>query len=254
MSAATRDAAVIDERTQLVPGKPVVDVRGLGRAFAGRSVLQGIDLQVDAGEIVALIGRSGSGKSTLLRILAGLDAEFTGNAEVNGRVAVAFQDARLLPWRRVRENVALGLRNDARNAVAEKELREVGLGDHLRSWPLTLSGGEAQRVSLARALVRDPNLMLLDEPFGALDAFTREELWAVLRDLWATQRFTVILVTHDLTEAVYLADKVHVCSKRPGRIVTSRTVDLPHPRDKYAPEFVALVRELHNGIAKVRAS
>jgi NitT/TauT family transport system ATP-binding protein len=117
-----------------------------------------------------------------------------------------------------------------------------------------LSGGMQQRASLCRALIHEPDLLLLDEPFGALDAFTREELWAVLRDLWKAQQFTVILVTHDLTEAVYLADHVHVCSKRPGRIISSRKVELPHPRDKYSTEFVSLVRELHNGIAEVRAA
>ena len=236
MSAATRDAAVIEERTALVPGKPVVDVRSLGRAFAGRSVLQGIDLQVNAGEIVALIGRSGSGKSTLLRILAGLDAEFTGHVEVDGRVAVAFQDARLLPWRRVRENVALGLRNDARNAIAEKELREVGLGDHLRSWPLTLSGGEAQRVSLARALVRDPNLMLLDEPFGALDALTRLEMHELVLALWKRRRPAILLVTHDVDEALALADRVVLLAD--GRIAHQERVVLERPRQRENQDLV----------------
>jgi len=172
----------------------------------------------------------------------------------------------MLPWRTTLDNVLLPLEivephagqfRANRKAYVEKALAllaSVGLDGFADRYPWQLSGGMQQRASLCRALIHEPALLLLDEPFGALDAFTREELWMVLRDLWAAQRFTVILVTHDLTEAVYLADKVHVCSKRPGRIMTSRDVNLPHPRDKYAPDFVALVRDLHAGIAEVRAA
>jgi sulfonate transport system ATP-binding protein len=217
-------------------GTDVVEVRGLTRAFAGRRVLDGIDLQIRPGEIVALIGRSGSGKSTLLRILAGLDRDVTGEVRVNGTVAVAFQDARLLPWKRVRDNVALGLRHENRVQVAEAALTEVGLGDHFRAWPLTLSGGEAQRTSLARALVREPNLMLLDEPFGALDALTRLTMHQLVFDLWERHRPAILLVTHDVDEALALADRVVLLAG--GRIAHEEHVALDRPRDRDHPDLV----------------
>jgi sulfonate transport system ATP-binding protein len=214
----------------------VVDVRGLTRAFAGRRVLDGIDLQIQSGEIVALIGRSGSGKSTLLRILAGLDHDTTGEFTVNGKVAVAFQDARLLPWRRVRENVALGLDVPDRGSVADAALAEVGLADHVRAWPLTLSGGEAQRTSLARALVREPNLLLLDEPFGALDALTRLTMHQLVLDLWERHRPAILLVTHDVDEALAIADRVILLAD--GRIAYEERITLDRPRDHDEPDLV----------------
>ncbi len=174
------------------------------------------------------------------------------NAELEAEVSSLKKQTAAVPEGKMKTKVTYDGKTYVEKAAAL--LKAVGLEGFGDRYPWQLSGGMQQRASLCRALIHEPALLLLDEPFGALDAFTREELWAVLRDLWAAQRFTVILVTHDLTEAVYLADKVHVCSKRPGRIVTTRNVDLPHPRDKYAPEFVALVRELHNGIAEVRAS
>jgi sulfonate transport system ATP-binding protein len=214
----------------------VVQVSDLSRAFGGRRVLDGVDLEVLPGEIVALIGRSGSGKSTLLRILAGLDRNATGTFEVRGTAAVAFQDARLLLWKRVRENVTLGLRDENRLEVAEEALIEVGLGDHLRAWPLTLSGGEAQRVSLARALVRDPELLLLDEPFGALDALTRLTMHQLMLDLWERHRPAILLVTHDVDEALALADRVVLLAD--GRIAYEEPISLARPRDHDNPELI----------------
>jgi sulfonate transport system ATP-binding protein len=214
----------------------VVKIENLSRVFAGRSVLGGVNLTVGRGEIVALIGRSGSGKSTLLRILAGLDSGATGNVTVPQRVSVAFQDARLLLWKRVRENVALGLRGESRLAVAEAALGEVGLEDHLRAWPLTLSGGEGQRVSLARALVREPELLLLDEPFGALDALTRLEMHQLVLDLWERYRPAILLVTHDVDEALALADRVVLLAD--GHIAYEERISLARPRDHDQPELI----------------
>jgi sulfonate transport system ATP-binding protein len=201
---------------------PVAEVRDLTKRFGDRTVLSRLDLTVERGEFVALLGRSGSGKSTLLRVLAGLDDDVEGRAEVTGTVSVAFQQPRLLPWRKVWRNVVLGLRQDgvskSRNrALAEKALGEVHLADHADDWPLTLSGGEAQRVSLARALVREPGLLLLDEPFGALDALTRIAMHGLVQDLWQRHQPGVLLVTHDVDEALRLAGRVLVLDG--GRIV-----------------------------------
>ncbi|HEX8865916.1 MAG TPA: ABC transporter ATP-binding protein [Lentzea sp.] len=210
------------------PMKAAVSVSGLRKAFGPRTVLDGIDLEIAPGELVALLGRSGCGKSTLLRILAGLDTEFDGTATVPGTVSVAFQQPRLLPWRKVWRNISLGLHRPDGRAVALKALEEVRLPDHADAWPLTLSGGEAQRVSLARALVREPDVLLLDEPFGALDALTRLAMHHLVEDLWAEHRPAVLLVTHDVDEALLLADRVLVLDE--GRIVAEHHVDLPRPR------------------------
>ncbi|GAA3562101.1 ABC transporter ATP-binding protein [Amycolatopsis ultiminotia] len=212
---------------------PAAAVRGLTKRFGDRAVLSGLDLTIERGEFVALLGRSGSGKSTLLRVLAGLDAEIEGTARVPGTVSVAFQQPRLLPWRKVWRNVVLGLRRDgesqSRNrAVAERALAEVQLSGHADAWPLTLSGGEAQRVSLARALVREPDLLLLDEPFGALDALTRLAMHGLVEDLWRTHRPGVLLVTHDVDEALLLADRVLVLGE--GRILAEHVLSHPRPR------------------------
>jgi NitT/TauT family transport system ATP-binding protein len=244
---------------------------------AGASETLALDhasLSIGKGEFVAVVGPSGCGKSTLLKLVSGLHAPTKGSVIVAGHevagpikiVGMAFQNPIMLPWRTTVDNVLLPLEivephasrfRTNRKAYAQKAkalLAAVGLNGFADSYPWQLSGGMQQRASLCRALIHEPDLLLLDEPFGALDAFTREELWTVLRDLWKAQHFTVILVTHDLTEAVFLADHVHVCSKRPGRVISSRNVDLPHPRDKYSVEFVSLVRDLHNGIAEVRAA
>jgi sulfonate transport system ATP-binding protein len=202
--------------------------RGLSRAFGDRRILDGLDLDIERGEFVALLGRSGSGKSTLLRALAGLDRETTGELTVDGTVGVAFQEPRLLPWKSVIDNVALGLAGP--RAKAREALDEVGLTARADAWPLTLSGGEAQRASLARALVREPGLLLLDEPFSALDALTRITMHRLVLDLWKrhSERTSVLLVTHDVDEALVLADRVLVLGQ--GRITYESRVETERPR------------------------
>ena len=219
-------------------------VRRLTREFDGRRVLDRLDLDVAPGEFVAMLGVSGTGKSTLLRAIAGLDHEVTGTIEVPGpvAVAVAFQEPRLLPWRRVLANVALGLRVPDPEAVALRVLAEVGLTDRARAWPLTLSGGEAQRAALARALVREPSLLLLDEPFSALDALTRIAMHRLVLRLWERHRPAVLLVTHDVDEALVLADRVLVLAG--GRLAFSGPVDVPRPRDRDHPALIELRHEL----------
>jgi sulfonate transport system ATP-binding protein len=217
---------------------PAARLRGVRRMFGERVVLDSLDLEIGAGEFVAMLGRSGSGKSTLLRAIAGLDDGAGGEIEVSGTVAVAFQDARLVPWKHVLANVRLGLRRPDPAAVAREALEEVGLGDHLHAWPLTLSGGEAQRVSLARALVREPALLLLDEPFGALDALTRIAMHDLVLGLWERHRPAVLFVTHDVDEALSLADRVVVLNS--GRITYQTRIDLDRPRERENPELVQL--------------
>lgn len=201
-----------------------VRARNLTRGFDGRAVLDGIDLDIRRGEFVALLGRSGSGKSTLLRAIAGLDAGVPGSGElrVPENRSVVFQDSRLLPWKRVLDNVVLGLDGPDVRRRGSEALAEVGLAGREKSWPTELSGGEQQRVSLARSLVRGPELLLADEPFGALDALTRIRMHALLLELCSTYRPAVLLVTHDVDEAITLADRVVVLDE--GRI--ARDVDV----------------------------
>ena len=239
MTLPRRPARDRDRRAavRLADGAPVVSISGLRRSFADRAVLDGLDLEISRGEFVALIGRSGSGKSTLLRGLAGLDPGLDGDMDVWGTVSMAFQGARLLPWKRVLDNVGLGLRRLDPGAVARAALAEVGLQDHHDAWPLTLSGGEAQRVSLARALVRDPDLLLLDEPFGALDALTRISMHRLVLGLWERHRPAVLLVTHDVDEALALADRVLVLAN--GRITHQASVALERPREREHPDLIS---------------
>ncbi len=218
-----------------------VRVRGLTRRFGTRAVLDRLDLTLAPGSFTALLGRSGSGKTTLLRTLAGLDAVTEGAlVEVPRPTTVVFQEPRLLPWAKVWQNVALGLAGDDARARASAALSEVGLGRHLDAWPLTLSGGEAQRVALARALVRAPRLLLLDEPFAALDALTRIRMHALVLELWRAHGPAVLLVTHDVDEAISLADRVLVLDA--GRIAVDVEIDLPRPRDAANPTRAGLRR------------
>jgi sulfonate transport system ATP-binding protein len=200
-----------------------VRIRDLKRTFTLKGVLNGVDLDIAPGEFVALLGRSGSGKSTLLRALAGIDHEAQGTGEIAlpPRIAVIFQDARLLPWMRVLDNVTLGLSAEARGRAAQA-LEEVGLAGRERSWPHELSGGEQQRVALARALVREPALLLADEPFGALDALTRIQMHDLLRRLSERHKPAVLLVTHDIDEAIALADRIIMLDD--GRIASDLRV------------------------------
>ncbi|MFJ2396683.1 ABC transporter ATP-binding protein [Streptomyces sp. NPDC087843] len=234
----------VQSRTQVPAQAPLAAVRvqGLTRVFDGRAVIDDLHLDVRPGEFVALLGRSGCGKSTLLRILAGLDRDIEGSVLVPRRRAVAFQAPRLMPWKKVWRNVLLGLPGKPERAVAEDALAEVGLTHRSEAWPKTLSGGEAQRASLARALVREPDLLLLDEPFGALDALTRITAQRLVGELWRRRGCAVLLVTHDVEEAVLLADRVLVMDE--GAIAYETQVELDRPRDITDPRFAALRAEL----------
>jgi len=237
--------------------------------------VEDINLQVKQGEFIAIVGPSGCGKSTFMKLTTGLKKPSRGEIFVDGQPVngplkisgMAFQSSSLLPWRTTLDNVLLPLeivepyRANFKAKKAEYEARAiqllhtVGLAGYERKFPWELSGGMQQRASICRALIHEPKMLLLDEPFGALDAFTREELWCTLRDLHAMQKFNVILVTHDLRESVFLADTVYVMSKSPGRFVVKRDIDLPRPRDlevTYTPEFTNIVHELRGHIGAMR--
>lgn len=256
---------------------PFVDFRDVALAYDEQSgfAVEDISLTIRPGEFVAIVGPSGCGKSTFMKLTTGLKPPTRGSVTVAGQpvtgplkfVGMAFQAPTLLPWRTTLDNVLLPLeivepyrstfkRDRAKFADrARALLRTVGLDGYGDKFPWELSGGMQQRASICRALVHQPKMLLLDEPFGALDAFTREELWCLLRDLWSEQRFTVILVTHDLREAVFLADTVYVMSARPGRILARREVDLPRPRDlevTYSDAFSQIVFDLREKIGRVR--
>jgi sulfonate transport system ATP-binding protein len=207
------------------------------RRYGERTVLAGLDLEIERGEFVALLGKSGCGKTTLLRALAGLDPVDGGALEVPERRTVVFQEHRLLPWWPVWRNVAIGLPRVTARARAQSALEEVGLDKHANAWPVTLSGGEAQRVALARALVREPELLLLDEPFAALDALTRLRMHGLVRDLTTRHRPAVLLVTHDVDEAILLADRV--VTMRDGRLAADHRV-ASEARDRGSAPFAAL--------------
>jgi sulfonate transport system ATP-binding protein len=222
---------------------------GVAKNYGATSVLKPLDLHINAGEFVAIVGRSGCGKSTLLRLLAGLERPCQGHIhhddekrhQLNGDVRVVFQEARLLPWRSVLQNVGIGLKGDW-SATALETLRAVGLQGRENDWPSILSGGQKQRVALARALVSHPRLLLLDEPLGALDALTRIEMQNLLEDLWQKQGFTAVLVTHDVAEAITLADRVLLLEN--GHIGLDITVDLPRPRQRGSAEFARIEGEV----------
>ena len=222
-------------------------IRGLTKSFGDNQVLRGIDLYITPGEFVAIVGRSGCGKSTLLRLIAGLDSPASGTINFTGEarsedIRVMFQEPRLLPWARVLSNVEVGLGRDRVSSDAklraEQALDEVGLADKRDQWPAVLSGGQKQRVALARALVSHPRVLAFDEPLGALDALTRISMQRLLARVWADQGFTAILVTHDVAEAVTLADRVLVIED--GRIAEDIAVDLPRPRQRGAADLAAL--------------
>ncbi|GDY13482.1 aliphatic sulfonates import ATP-binding protein SsuB 1 [Planctomycetota bacterium] len=233
-----------------------VRIRRLERRFTAKPVLRGIDLDIAKGEFIALLGRSGSGKSTLLRALAGLDHDAigTGLAQVPQRVSVVFQDARLLPWRRVLDNIVLGQSGADARVRGQRALAEVELAGRENSWPYELSGGEQQRVALARSLVSEPELLLADEPFGALDALTRIRMHVLLKRLSAIHQPAVLLVTHDVDEAIELADRVVVLDQ--GRIAADITVALPEQGNARTSRFAALRTELlgHLGVEAEPAS
>jgi sulfonate transport system ATP-binding protein len=229
------------------PGKGMsIDIRQLQRRFGERSVLDGLDLQIRPGEFVAIVGRSGCGKSTLLRILAGLDQPSSGLLHVDHSppqahrddVRLMFQEARLLPWKTVASNVELGLPLADAPSRARGALAEVGLADRAHDWPAVLSGGQRQRVALARALAHTPRLLLLDEPLGALDALTRLEMHRLIESLWLERGFTAVLVTHDVSEAVALADRVLLIED--GRIRLDEPVAVPRPRRRADPRVAEL--------------
>jgi len=256
-----------------------VDIHNVTLTYRGAAggvlALKGTSLAVRRGEFAAVVGPSGCGKSSLMKLVTGLISSDSGDIVIFGEMVrgpvkiagMAFQNPNLLPWRKVIDNVLLPLEivephrrkfrreRERYRGEAEALLRTVGLDGFTERFPWELSGGMQQRVSLCRALIHQPALLMLDEPFAALDAFTREELWCVLRDLWQRLGFTVILVTHDLREATFLADNIHVMSARPGHIVMTKKIDLPRPRDLdicFEPRFTDIVHELRVKIAEVR--
>lgn len=227
-----------------------ITLRGVVKAFSTRPVLRQLDLDIPAGQFLAVVGRSGGGKSTLMRLISGLDTATRGEVSIdgvpvsglNGAVRLLFQDARLVPWQRVLGNVGIA-RGPNWRQHAISALSDVGLADRARDWPAVLSGGQKQRVALARALVSRPLVLLLDEPFGALDALTRIEMHSLTERIWRAHGFTTILITHDVAEAVALADRVVVL--RQGEIALDVPVDLPRPRrevgDVRAAELAARI-------------
>ncbi len=246
-----------------------------GGSVEGTLAVEGLSIAVEDGEFAAVVGPSGCGKSTLMKLATGLQFPFKGTVQVAGgtvtqpvKIAgMAFQAPTLLPWRTTLDNLLLPLeivqphRSNIRHkraeyvARAEQLLASVGRAGQGSKYPWELSGGMQQRTSLCRALIHEPQLLMLDEPFAALDAFTREELWGVIRDLHAARNITVILVTHDLREAVFLADRVFVMSARPGRILVERKIDIPRPRDlevTFTPAFQDIVHELRGHIVRAR--
>ena len=248
LGGTSRPQAEAPVITRLAPAQPglAVTVQGLSKTYGTRGVLHEVDLRIEPGEFVAVVGRSGCGKSTLLRLLAGLEPASAGQVLLDGRragraqddVRIMFQDARLLPWKRVAANIELGLRAADAPSRARAALARVGLAERAHEWPAVLSGGQRQRVALARALVHAPRLLLLDEPLGALDALTRIEMQRLIEELWRVQGFTALLVTHDVQEAVALADRVLLIED--GRIALDERVRLPRPRSHGDPAFAAI--------------
>ena len=243
---------------------PILTVHHLSAVFpdnnGGLRALDDISFEVCPQEFVCVLGPSGSGKSTILRILAGLLPPTSGQVDFSGgqtpRIGMVFQQANLMPWRRVLENLTLpleleGMDSDIARNKANEMMDLVGLDGFDSYWPRDLSGGMAQRVAIARALIHDPDLLLLDEPFGSLDALTRERMWTELSRIWQARQKTVLMVTHSISEALFLADRVLVLTQRPGKVKLTLKVDLPRPRNdemRYTPEFGKLARQLKEAI------
>src|SRR5918993_1570180 len=263
MAGVRAPFVALDDVTHVYPG-----------AEDGAPAGESLSLAVGEGEFVAIVGPSGCGKSTVMKLATGLQFPVLGMVAVAGErvtapvklAGMAFQNPTMLPWRTTLQNLLLPLEivEPHRSAIRRRKaeyvakaglLTQVGLKGQGERYPWQLSGGMQQRASLCRALIHEPKLLMLDEPFGALDSFTREELWCVMRDLHAAQKVTIILVTHDLREAAFLADRIFCMSARPGRIVAEREVNFPRPRDlevTYTVEFAALVHELRGHIAQAR--
>jgi NitT/TauT family transport system ATP-binding protein len=268
---------IVQERP--VDARPFINLRSVSLAYDGdvdSLTLDRVSMGITQGEFVAVVGPSGCGKSTLMKLVTGLLPATSGDVVVDGDlvrgpikgVGMAFQNATLMPWRTTLKNVLLPLeivqpfKGERRHKRAEHAARgqamldAVGLGAFGAKFPWQLSGGMQQRANLCRALVHEPKLLMLDEPFAALDAFTREELWGVMQALWLQHRFSAILVTHDLREAVYLADRVFVMSKKPARVIFERCIDLPRPRTiegTFEPHFIDVVHELRGKITEARS-
>ncbi|MFK0087089.1 aliphatic sulfonates ABC transporter ATP-binding protein [Pseudomonas sp. NPDC090755] len=240
---------------RLLRGIPLA-AQNIKKTFGQRQVLRDIDLHIPAGQFVAIVGRSGCGKSTLLRLLAGLDQPTSGEllagsaalSEAREDTRLMFQEARLLPWKKVIDNVGLGLSGNWRENALQA-LEAVGLAERAQEWPAALSGGQKQRVALARALIHQPRLLLLDEPLGALDALTRIEMQQLIERLWRQHGFTVLLVTHDVSEAVAVADRVILIED--GEVGLDLTIDLPHPRVRGSHRLAALETEVLNRVLSV---
>src|SRR3954465_3408431 len=234
--------------------EPILKLSNIGKSFDHKEVLKKIDLQVNQGDFIAVVGKSGCGKSTLLRIIAGLEQISLGSITVNGQelngrnkmAKIMFQDGRLLPWKKVYDNVGLGLKLESQKQQIPIILEQVGLSDRSQAWPSELSGGQQQRVALARALIHEPQLLLLDEPLGALDALTRIEMHELIENLWREKQLTAILVTHDVEEAVALTNRVILIED--GEIVLDLPNRLPYPRQRDNPIFSKLVSQILNKI------
>jgi len=274
-------AAVVSQHdSDVVPqARPFVELNNVSLSFDGDEGLLALDrvsIEVGDREFVAVVGPSGCGKSTLMKLVTGLLPPSSGTVAVDGKmvtgpikcVGMAFQNSTLMPWRTTLNNVMLPLeivqpfkrerrqRRDEHRARAERLIDLVGLGGFGAKYPWQLSGGMQQRANLCRALVHEPKLLMLDEPFAALDAFTREELWIIMQNLWLRQQFSSVLVTHDLREAVFLADTVYVLSKRPGRVIFRKRINLPRPRSiagSFEAGFVSIVHELRDKIVEARS-
>jgi NitT/TauT family transport system ATP-binding protein len=272
-------AVVVSKDSAPVPEpRPFVELHEVSISYGDEDELLALDrvsIEVGAGEFVAVVGPSGCGKSTLMKLVTGLLPPSTGSVMVDGLevtspikcVGMAFQNSTLMPWRTTLNNIMLPLEivqpfkrerrqnYEEHKARAERLLDAVGLGGFGPKYPWQLSGGMQQRANLCRALVHEPKLLMLDEPFGALDAFTREDLWIIMQDLWLRQKFSSVLVTHDLREAVFLADTVYVLSKRPGRVLLRKRIELPRPRtiaNSFETAFVNIVHELRDKIMEAR--